>query len=446
MAAQELNNTVLKNSANLKAYYRFEAGALTTDSSGNGHTLTNQTAVAETTSGKFGGGASLNGSHYMYTANTTALNITGNITVGCWVYFNAVAEKGLVSKGLHGDTTFQWALRTSSTGKLAFGVDDNGSWGPAGDAVATQSYTTGQWYFVVGVYDGSTVRLYIDGKCETTTSYSSGIVSKTGNVYIGTFFDASYVVNAVIDEVFIFSSALSADQIKELYEGRYLGELRPNQFGTTAALYHLSSTTDAGGNNYHLTNNGTVTFVAGKFGNCADLGTSNSSKSLTVASALGITTGAMSMSGWFKVRTEIGSSVYELFHHSYSTGGGNDDLDNRLYYDYNSGTRRLVFRRYTNAAADANYTITLGTSLWYHLAYVFTGSAVNGYVNGNLVATVAAAGVTYNDSTGNGFRIGMYEGGFNYASVMVDEVSVHSTALTANQIRQIYALGVGKYY
>ncbi len=40
MAAQELNLTVLKDNSALKAYYRFESGALTTDSSGNSHTLT----------------------------------------------------------------------------------------------------------------------------------------------------------------------------------------------------------------------------------------------------------------------------------------------------------------------------------------------------------------------------------------------------------------------
>lgn len=41
MAAVEINTvTDIINSSNLKAYYRFESGALTTDGSGNSHTLT----------------------------------------------------------------------------------------------------------------------------------------------------------------------------------------------------------------------------------------------------------------------------------------------------------------------------------------------------------------------------------------------------------------------
>lgn len=437
----ELNKTILKNSANLKAYYRFEAGALTTDSSGNGHTLTNQTAVAETTSGKYGGGASFNGSHYMYTANTTALNITGNITVGCWVYFNAVAEKGLVSKGLHGDTTFQWALRTSSTGKLAFGVDDNGSWGPAGDAVASQSYSSGQWYFVVGVYDGSTVRLYIDGKCETTTSYSSGIVSKTGNVYIGTFFDTSYLVNAVIDEVFIFSSALSADQIKELYEGRYLGELRPNQFGTTAALYHLSSTTDAGGNGFHLTNNNSVGFAAGKFGNCADFGNANTNKNLSYTGSMAASD-KRAMSFWTKRYADISSGSNEFVNFAISS----KNSQHGLLYEYNGGTRRLgISRHIPGVALDYSYiNATLGTG-WNHIVFTRDDTTLDSklFLNGNLILTY---NVSKSATAGTDFlQIGI---GPNSAafSGYIDEYHISSTIPTANQIRQIYALGVGKYY
>ena len=43
--------------SSLLAYYRFDAGLLTKDLSGNGKTLVNSNSVVETTSGKIGGGA-----------------------------------------------------------------------------------------------------------------------------------------------------------------------------------------------------------------------------------------------------------------------------------------------------------------------------------------------------------------------------------------------------
>jgi len=62
MASKEINTiTGIINSANLKAYYRFESGALTTDSSGEGHTLTAISDPAESPSGKFGGAVYLDG-------------------------------------------------------------------------------------------------------------------------------------------------------------------------------------------------------------------------------------------------------------------------------------------------------------------------------------------------------------------------------------------------
>ncbi len=222
-----------------------------------------------------------------------------------------------------------------------------------------------------------------------------------------------------------------------------LGELRPNQFGTTAALYHLSDTTDAGGNNYHLTNNNTVGFVAGKFGNCADFGTANSNKYLSVASALGIDGGNITMSGWFTQRTEIAanSQIYV------SQGNTNTKITYRITYEYNSGTRRLNFSRVRQgvAADSAYYTITLGTSNIYFMALRYDGTNVKGYINGVEVATAASSG-NGSGTTTSAFAIGSYIDGDTFSSIFADEVHVTSTALTANQIRTMYALGVGKYY
>jgi hypothetical protein len=55
----ELITTKQFVNTNLKAYYRFESGALTTDSSGEGHTLTAIGTPGENSSGKFGGAVHL---------------------------------------------------------------------------------------------------------------------------------------------------------------------------------------------------------------------------------------------------------------------------------------------------------------------------------------------------------------------------------------------------
>ena len=81
----ELITTKQFVNTNLKAYYRFEDDALTTDSSGEGHTLTAISDPAEDASGKFGGAVALDGNDAYSATDHADFKPTGNFTVGCWV-------------------------------------------------------------------------------------------------------------------------------------------------------------------------------------------------------------------------------------------------------------------------------------------------------------------------------------------------------------------------
>ena len=206
------------------------------------------------------------------------------------------------------------------------------------------------------------------------------------------------------------------------------------------AGYHLSDTTDFSGNNYHLTNTGTTTFVAGKFINCADFGTANSTKHLTYASNLGIDGGAITTDGWFKMRTEIGAGIYSLMSQSSTT----TRTDYHMDYQYNAGTRNMIFARDRGGVVSENftYTITLGTSAWYHIVLVYTGTTIIGYINGNTVGSVAASGTGTDAGTPNKIAIGAYSYNLsNFSSVYADECHFYNVAKSANWVRQQYALG-----
>ena len=447
----ELAKTILANSSNLKAYYRFESGALTTDSSGNSHTLTAVSDPAETT-GVFGGGVALDTDDCYTIVNHADLRPTGNFSISAWINLNASGSNQAIFQSYSQNSNVAGILFVvRSTGVIDVTVGDNtGTSTPSDYVVATSTgtITDGVWTHVAVVRDGTTVRIYINGKADGSVAWSTAQgFAATNYVRVGCQNNDGTNINFLngsIDDLALFNgTALSADQIKELYEGRIYGELRPNQFGTIQGLYHLSDTTDFSGNNNHLTNNGTTTFASGKFGNAADFGTSNSTKYLRVASAMSIDGGAITMGGWFKARAEIGSSSWIFC----NQGNSNTKVTYRITYDYNSGTRRLQFSRVRQgvAADTANYTITLGTSDWYHLGLTYDGTTVKGYINGALVTSQASTG-NGSGTTNSAFAIGSFEDGSGFASIYADEVFIASTALTANQIRQIYALGVGKYY
>ena len=85
MASQELASTSWYTDAQLKAYYRFSTGALTTDSSGEGHTLTAISDPSEDSGGVFGYAVALDGNDAYSATDHADFKPTGNFTIGGWI-------------------------------------------------------------------------------------------------------------------------------------------------------------------------------------------------------------------------------------------------------------------------------------------------------------------------------------------------------------------------
>jgi len=70
----------------------------------------------------------------------------------------------------------------------------------------------------VGTFDGSNVRVYLNGALETTTAASGSLNQTTDIVSIAKGLNNnSYNFNGKIDEVSIWNSALSSDAVTEIY-------------------------------------------------------------------------------------------------------------------------------------------------------------------------------------------------------------------------------------
>lgn len=216
-------------------------------------------------------------------------------------------------------------------------------------------------------------------------------------------------------------------------------ELKDTRFRLYKALrayFRLESNgNDETANAYNLTEAGSPAHSAAKFGNGLDLGTSNASKKATVANNLGITTGPITVVGWLKVLTEIGSGYYDLFYHMAATG----NITNRIWYEYNGGTRRLVFNRdrLGTGSDTVNYTITLGTTATRHLALTYDGATIRAYVDGLLVGSIASSGSGASGGS-NFFGLGVNAGGSsNYSSALFDDVAVFAQHLTADDVYEL---------
>jgi len=138
------------------------------------------------------------------------LNITGPITLEAWV--KPVPTDGHACFISKGDT--QWALQVARGDALEFFVydPDNETW------VTTETPLpndwAGRWHHVAGVFDGSELRLYLDGKRVGTTQYNGKVARTAYPVEIG---GNSQVegreVAGLIREARIYSRALSDAEI-----------------------------------------------------------------------------------------------------------------------------------------------------------------------------------------------------------------------------------------
>src|SRR5215469_5694737 len=153
----------------LVAAYGFDEGSGTTvtDASGNGNngTITGATRV---TSGKYGGALQFNGSNAVVTVpDSASLHLSAAMTLEAWVNPSTVNAnwRDVVYKG--NDNFYLEA--TSSTGAPDAGMIAGGSYA---DAFGTAALAVNAWSFLTETYDGSTLRLYVNGTQVASTAHT----------------------------------------------------------------------------------------------------------------------------------------------------------------------------------------------------------------------------------------------------------------------------------
>ncbi len=186
------------------------SGDVAHDSSGNdnhGTLLGNPQWVA----GKVGGALQFDGTDDCVDCGDDPLfSITGDLTVACWFKVNQfdVGYQALVAKG-----GYTWRLQRDGTNStLEFSCTG------AGGAYGNVDVSDGEWHHVAGVYDGSTMYLYVDGGLDVFQGASGTIDTNTYNLFIGeNSQDTGRHWNGWIDDVRVYSRPLSAADIRELY-------------------------------------------------------------------------------------------------------------------------------------------------------------------------------------------------------------------------------------
>ena len=162
-------------------------------------------------------GVALNGSTQFLDAGRPVLNTASDYSAAAWVKLDKVdgAFQTVVSQD--GATNSDFYLQYS-------GADQRFAMSFAGvRALAGVRPTVGSWYHLVGVRDTvkGELRLYVDGALAGTASACMPQAAPTGNTVVGRGrFGGNPVdyLDGVVDQVHLYDRALTADEIKQLYD------------------------------------------------------------------------------------------------------------------------------------------------------------------------------------------------------------------------------------
>jgi len=202
------------------------SGLSANDSSGNGNTGTIAGATRVTGQVGFGGALQFNGSSSIVNIpHSASLALSSAMTLEAWVNPSANAGSG-ANDGWR--TVIMKERGTTGLAYALYGNDgDANPSRPAGyirnantdkEAAAGPAVPVGVWTHLAVTYDGTSIRLYVNGVLRSTTgSAGGGIAASTAPLRIGgnTVFSipGTEYFAGLIDEVRIYNRALSAAEI-----------------------------------------------------------------------------------------------------------------------------------------------------------------------------------------------------------------------------------------
>jgi hypothetical protein len=192
-------------------------GANFNDSTSNANHGTPNGPSPGIAAGKVGGGKDFDGvDDYIRVSNSASLQMTGALTIEGWVNlrgFGSGSDVDIIGrKGENAPNKYQLNVVNRT---LSMQLEENDDLGVHG--ATTLSANT--WYHVVGTWDGTTRRVFVNGTQDGFNTRSGTIATDTRAFYIGGR-SGTDLSNGIIDEVRISNVARSADWVRTTFNNQ----------------------------------------------------------------------------------------------------------------------------------------------------------------------------------------------------------------------------------
>ena len=225
----------LPQSANIQGFWRMEEESGTrADLSDNSNTLADNNTVLYG-AGKIGNAADfeLGNSEYLSITDAlqTGLDITGEITICCWIKPETTQLSAIFGK--YTTTQQSYLLYMGADYTIQFWISPAAGGAGGVNAKSTDAVSVDTWYHVAATLNQATdlMQIYINGLANGSAfSYSSNIYNGTAGFCIGSRADPTWYFDGLIDEAIIWNKCLTAAEVLQvknitsyLYAGGFSG-------------------------------------------------------------------------------------------------------------------------------------------------------------------------------------------------------------------------------
>jgi len=187
--------------------------------------LNNGTLIGSPTwvTGVRGKAIAFNGStQYATSPANPSFDITNAITLAVWIRPEVYNTQDLVKKAINGSTDGYELTLAASNGNppnrpfVRFNQFSDGDILRLSARSVSVYPTDGTWMHLAATYDGTTIRLYINGVLDTTKAATFTIAKNSNPVSLGGQSDGNRKFQGQLDDARIYNRALSASEIHDL--------------------------------------------------------------------------------------------------------------------------------------------------------------------------------------------------------------------------------------
>jgi len=396
--------------------------------------------------GQINYGARFNGSSSYIQADGIFSSSPSVMSASVW--FKTTVDGNILDIGDSSVSTAQNRIFFSS-GLLYVSLNDGGGGFATTSATGLQD---GNWHHIVAVWDDGTVtngiKMYIDGATTPTaqTNSTQSFISAL-NLFIGANDNRGssaspsirQYFNGSIDQVRIFSKALSSDEVSTLYAETACVYTSTTDIvnyptGTTPIAYYKldNSSEDFSTGSYDGTDTN-VEYRFGRFGQAADFNGSSSKIELPSALSDGATTDATCISFWFNVGEEVTSSTTN---NEIMQFAGTSSLTGKIALGSTSGHMSgETFSVTHNVSGVYTYSQTNIPAGWNHAVVQWnsTDGKWDIYIN-----SVKHTTYTVGTNAQGKFKLKLGNRSSAYYTGSLDQIRFYDAALTSDQVTELY--------